>query len=182
MNPVERHRKKMHEREVKKNKETKKQMREVAVLYKDTTKLEDKIERYRGIKRKLTEEENGRLRGFEAELDEARKRQREAGVEINREHGIEGRAVGYDPLSGDKEHNAIVEYDSSSDNEVIDEEVLGKEVALDQDEYEKEEKRTVANEETEDVGVGVVVVVGTGAGAESSILTLICHDQHILRQ
>ncbi|KAJ2677067.1 hypothetical protein GGH99_005832, partial [Coemansia sp. RSA 1285] len=127
----------------------------------------------------------------------------------------------YDPLSGDKEHNAIVEYDSSSDNEVIDEEVLGKEVALDQDEYEKEESKDiclpeqgeetldsdklppmpagtppllpedmccddvwpvlpVANEETEDVGVGVGVVVGTGA--ESSILTLICHDQHILRQ
>ncbi|KAJ2755092.1 hypothetical protein H4S06_003471 [Coemansia sp. BCRC 34490] len=43
-------------------------------------------------------------------------------------------------------------------------------------------ERTVANEETEDVGVGVGVVVGTGAGAESFILTLICHDQHILRQ
>ncbi|KAJ2509815.1 hypothetical protein GGI11_005728, partial [Coemansia sp. RSA 2049] len=156
MNPVERHRKKMHEREVKKNKETKKQMREAAVLYKDTTKLEDKIERYRGIKRKLTEEENGRLR--------------------------------YDPLSGDKEHNAIVEYDSSSDNEVIDEEVLGKEGH--RRFYQKtcavmmsgrcfqvdlllsmnfiilqpmDRERTVANEEIEDVGVGVGVGVGTGA-------------------
>ncbi|KAJ2553581.1 hypothetical protein EV175_002892, partial [Coemansia sp. RSA 1933] len=128
----------MHEREMQKNKETKKRMRETALLNKDTSKLEKKIERYRNIKRKLTDVECEKLQGLEAELKETLERQKEAGIEPRMRHHADDKAVGYDPLAGSEDHNALVEHESSSDGESIDSNIIGKEIHLGQEEYEQE--------------------------------------------
>ncbi|KAJ1759696.1 hypothetical protein LPJ69_003675, partial [Coemansia sp. RSA 1752] len=55
-NPAEAHRRKMQKRETQRNKEVRTQMREAAVLHKDTTKMERRIEQLYEIKqtRKMT--------------------------------------------------------------------------------------------------------------------------------
>ncbi|KAJ2385471.1 hypothetical protein GGI23_006705 [Coemansia sp. RSA 2559] len=135
----------MHEREVKKNKEMKKQMREAAVLYKDTSKLEKKIERYHSIKRKLTAVEDEKLRGLNAELKETLKRKKEAGIEPeSKKQRTDDQVIGYDPLAGAEDQNALVAYSSSSDSESIDNDIVGKEIPLGQEYYEQEPAAPVA--------------------------------------
>ncbi|KAJ1663706.1 hypothetical protein IW140_004690 [Coemansia sp. RSA 1813] len=128
----------MHERERKKNKETKKRMHDAAMLCKDTSKLEKKIEQYRNIKRKLTNVETEKLHGLEAELKETVKRQKEAGIEPIKRLHIEGQAIGYDPLAATEDQSDLVDYGSSLDGESIDEEAIGKEIYLDGEEGDRE--------------------------------------------
>ncbi|KAJ2853535.1 hypothetical protein GGI22_004832, partial [Coemansia erecta] len=117
----------------------KKQMREAAVLYKDTSKLEKEIERYHSIKRKLTAVEDEKLRGLNAELKETLKRKKEAGIEPeSKKQRTDDQVIGYDPLAGAEDQNALVAYSSSSDSESIDNDIVGKEIPLGQEYYEQE--------------------------------------------
>ncbi|KAJ1800044.1 hypothetical protein LPJ59_001394 [Coemansia sp. RSA 2399] len=130
---------------MKKNKETKKHMREAAVLYRDTSKLEKKIERYHSIRRKLTAVENEKLQSLDAELKETLERQKEAGIEPGRrKQPTDGQAIGYDPLADAQDQDALVEYNSSSDSESIDNDIVGKEIPLGQEYYEREPAAPVA--------------------------------------
>ncbi|KAI9504245.1 hypothetical protein BX070DRAFT_234278 [Coemansia spiralis] len=131
VNPADQYRKKMREREAKKNKEMRKQMRETAVLYKDTSKLERKIERYHNLKRKMTAAEKEKLQSLETELKETLNKQKEAGIEL-KSCLSDGKVTGYDPLAEAEEKDALVQY-ASSDSEDYDESNYGKMIFLDQD-------------------------------------------------
>ncbi|KAJ2814875.1 hypothetical protein FBU31_007131, partial [Coemansia sp. 'formosensis'] len=99
-NPTEAYRKKAQEREAKRNKEVRDKMREAAVLHKDTTKMERKIEQYRKIVRvrKMTAAEKEKLQAMEAELEDALNKQKAAGIAPRKREASE-QVIGYDPMA-----------------------------------------------------------------------------------
>ncbi|KAJ1849953.1 hypothetical protein LPJ70_000122, partial [Coemansia sp. RSA 2708] len=99
-NPAEAYRRQMQKKEAKRNKEVRKQMREVAVLHKDTSKMERSIEELRSAKqiRKLTAAEREKLKNMEDELKEVRAKQKEAGI-APKKRQAPAEVVGYDPLA-----------------------------------------------------------------------------------
>ncbi|KAJ2881193.1 hypothetical protein H4R27_004242, partial [Coemansia aciculifera] len=99
-NPNEAYRKKAQEREAKRNKEVRDKMREAAVLHKDTTKMERKIEQYRKIVRvrKMTAAEKEKLQTMEAELKDVLDRQKAAGI-APRKREASDQVIGYDPMA-----------------------------------------------------------------------------------
>ncbi|KAJ1725128.1 hypothetical protein LPJ53_000691 [Coemansia erecta] len=116
-NPADVHRKRMQEREAKRNKEVRKKMREAAVLNKDTAKMESRIEQYKNITqtRKMTAGEREKLQKLEEELQDIKDKQAKAGVTPqSRSHA--GPAIGYDPLAeADSRSSAIDGQYMSSD-------------------------------------------------------------------
>ncbi|KAJ2357012.1 hypothetical protein IWW50_001312 [Coemansia erecta] len=137
-NPAEAHRRQMQKRETKRNKEVRKQMRETAVLYKDTTKIERKIEQYHELKqtRKLTAAERDKLKTLEDELKDIQEKQKEAGVAPRKQQKLGEGAVGYDPLAESEGADALVQYASSSsdsDDGVAADAVIGQTVQIDRD-------------------------------------------------
>ncbi|KAJ2259034.1 hypothetical protein EV176_006934, partial [Coemansia sp. RSA 451] len=114
-NPAEAHRRKMQKRETQRNKEVRTQMREAAVLHKDTTKMERRIEQLYEIKqtRKMTVAEREKLKALEGELKDIRDKQKEAGITPKKRQHVEEN-VGYDPLAESEAANALVQYASSS--------------------------------------------------------------------
>ncbi|KAJ2776019.1 hypothetical protein GGI18_004435, partial [Coemansia linderi] len=99
-NPNEAYRKKAQEREAKRNKEVREKMREVAVLHKDTTKMERKIEQYRKITRvrKMTVAEKEKLQAMETELKDVLSRQKAAGIAPRKREPTD-KVIGYDPMA-----------------------------------------------------------------------------------
>ncbi|KAI8324031.1 hypothetical protein GQ54DRAFT_296449 [Martensiomyces pterosporus] len=104
----------MQNREAKRNKEVRKKMREVAILHKDTSKLERKIEQYKATSqlRKLTIAEKEKLEKLKNELQEAVEKQKAAGIDPKKNAAAGGGSVGYDPMAG---FEAGGKSDSSSD-------------------------------------------------------------------
>ncbi|KAJ2900525.1 hypothetical protein GGI21_004755, partial [Coemansia aciculifera] len=98
--PNEAYRKKAQEREAKRNKEVRDKMRSVAVLHKDTTKMERKIEQYRKIVRvrKMTAAEREKLQAMEAELKDVLDKQKAAGI-APKKRDAASLAIGYDPMA-----------------------------------------------------------------------------------
>ncbi|KAJ2182636.1 hypothetical protein GGF45_000686 [Coemansia sp. RSA 551] len=135
-NPAEAHRRKMQKRETQRNKEVRTQMREAAVLHKDTTKMERRIEQLYEIKqtRKMTVAEREKLKTLEGELKDIRDKQKEAGITPKKRQHVEEN-VGYDPLAESEAANALVQYASSSgdsDNDIEPIEI-GRTVQIDRD-------------------------------------------------
>ncbi|KAJ2535434.1 hypothetical protein IWW35_006791, partial [Coemansia sp. RSA 1878] len=135
-NPAEAHRRKMQKRETQRNKEVRTQMREAAVLHKDTTKMERRIEQLYEIKqtRKMTVAEREKLKTLEDELKDIRDKQKEAGITPKKRQHVEEN-VGYDPLAESEAANALVQYASSSgdsDNDIEPIEI-GRTVQIDRD-------------------------------------------------
>ncbi|KAJ2337641.1 hypothetical protein GGI00_000071 [Coemansia sp. RSA 2681] len=99
-NPNEAYRKKAQEREAKRNKEVRDKMREVAVLHKDTSKMERKIEQYRKIVRvrKMTAAEKEKLQAMEVELKDVLDKQKAAGI-APKKRDAANQAIGYDPMA-----------------------------------------------------------------------------------
>ncbi|KAJ2426623.1 hypothetical protein GGF41_001984 [Coemansia sp. RSA 2531] len=141
-NPNEAYRKKAQEREAKRNKEVRDKMREVAVLHKDTTKMERKIEQYRKIVRvrKMTAAEKEKLQTMEAELKDVLDRQKAAGI-APRKREAPDRVIGYDPMaaaevgaSQTRSANSPLPSDSEdSDDDSRDVTMIGRTISLDRD-------------------------------------------------
>ncbi|KAJ2266934.1 hypothetical protein J3F81_005290 [Coemansia sp. RSA 371] len=126
----------MQKRETQRNKEVRTQMREAAVLHKDTTKMERRIEQLYEIKqtRKMTVAEREKLKTLEDELKGIRDKQKEAGITPKKRQHVEEN-VGYDPLAESEAANALVQYASSSgdsDNDIEPIEI-GRTVQIDRD-------------------------------------------------
>ncbi|KAJ1821531.1 hypothetical protein LPJ75_000695 [Coemansia sp. RSA 2598] len=120
-NPVELHRKRMQEREAKRNKEVRKKTQEAAIMHKDTSKIERKISQYKEImqRRKLTALEREKLQNMEKEVEEIREKQQKAGV-APKEHGCQdGPIIGYDPMAQADGGTMVIGgiYGSSSDSD-----------------------------------------------------------------
>ncbi|KAJ2708884.1 hypothetical protein H4R19_004525, partial [Coemansia spiralis] len=113
--PAEQFRKQAQRREAKRNKDARGKLREVAVLYKDTSKMERKIEQLRDMSRtrRLTAAERERLSAMEAELKDTLEKQKEAGIAPTKRDPNE-KAVGFDPLAEAADKSALVQYASSS--------------------------------------------------------------------
>ncbi|KAJ2721751.1 hypothetical protein GGI07_003744 [Coemansia sp. Benny D115] len=108
----------MQEREAKRNKETRKQQRESALLHKDVGKMERKIEQYKNIThmRKMTAGEREKLQRLEEELKEVKEKQKEAGISPQ-EQARPTKAAGYDPMQASETHAFSIggQYQTSSD-------------------------------------------------------------------
>ncbi|KAJ2003413.1 hypothetical protein GGI04_002973 [Coemansia thaxteri] len=147
-NPADAFRKKMQEREAKRNKEVREKMREASWVSKDTAKMERKIEQYRKIVRvrKMTDAEKEKLQSMEAELKDVREKQKAAGITFKKREAAD-QTAGYDPLAAAEMRDpgyaragtsALLEedeYSDSDDNDVIDTAMLGQIVSLDQEEW-----------------------------------------------
>ncbi|KAJ2029235.1 hypothetical protein IWW57_001805 [Coemansia sp. S610] len=139
-NPNEAYRKKAQEREAKRNKEVREKMREVAVLHKDTTKMERKIEQYRKITRvrKMTVAEKEKLQAMETELKDVLSRQKAAGIAPRKREPTD-KVIGYDPMAAAEAGGSRTrpEDESSesgdSDDDSVDVTVLGRTIPLNQD-------------------------------------------------
>ncbi|KAJ2499848.1 hypothetical protein GGH96_003191 [Coemansia sp. RSA 1972] len=139
-NPTEAHRRKLQKRETQRNKEVRTQMREAAVLHKDTTKMERRIEQLYEIKqtRKMTVAEREKLKTLEDELKDIRNKQQEAGITPKKRQHVEEN-VGYDPLAESEAADALVQYASSSgdsDNDIEPIEI-GRTVQINRDIFDK---------------------------------------------
>ncbi|KAJ2896896.1 hypothetical protein IWW38_001886 [Coemansia aciculifera] len=126
--PNEAYRKKAQEREAKRNKEVRDKMRSVAVLHKDTTKMERKIEQYRKIVRvrKMTAAEREKLQAMEAELKDVLDKQKAAGI-APKKRDAASLAIGYDPMAAAAEAEEsgarrmdVLSSDSEDDNAMLD--------------------------------------------------------------
>ncbi|KAJ2766110.1 hypothetical protein IWQ57_004507, partial [Coemansia nantahalensis] len=106
--PAQKHRKHTQRRDAKRNKDARDKMREVAVLYKDTGKMERKIEQFRSISqtRRMTAAERERLSAMEAELKDVLQKQKEAGIARVKRNPNE-KAVGFDPLAEAEDKAAL---------------------------------------------------------------------------
>ncbi|KAJ2803507.1 hypothetical protein H4R21_002011 [Coemansia helicoidea] len=115
--PAQQHRKHTQRRDAKRNKDARDKMREVAVLYKDTGKMERKIEQFRSISqtRRMTAAERERLSAMEAELKDVLQKQKEAGIAPVKRNPNE-KAVGFDPLAEAEDKAALVQYASSAES------------------------------------------------------------------
>ncbi|KAJ2863627.1 hypothetical protein GGH94_003489 [Coemansia aciculifera] len=141
-NPNEAYRKKAQEREAKRNKEVRDKMREAAVLHKDTTKMERKIEQYRKIVRvrKMTAAEKEKLQTMEAELKDVLDRQKAAGI-APRKREASDQVIGYDPMaaaevggSHTRSANSPLPSDSEgSDDDGVDVATIGRTIPLNRD-------------------------------------------------
>ncbi|KAJ1948187.1 hypothetical protein FBU59_001711 [Linderina macrospora] len=99
-NPTDVYRRQQQKREAKKNKEVRQKMREVAVLHRNTFKMQLAISRYRDIPktRKMTAVEKEKLSSMEKELEETLARQKEAGIDPKKWE-TQDNSTGYDPLA-----------------------------------------------------------------------------------
>ncbi|KAJ1730570.1 hypothetical protein LPJ61_002941 [Coemansia biformis] len=115
--PADQFRKQAQRREAKRNKEARDKMREVAVLHKDTTKMERKIEQFRTITRarRMTAAEREKLTAMEDELKEVLQKQKEAGI-APKKRDPSAAAVGFDPLAEVEDRGALVQYSSSGES------------------------------------------------------------------
>ncbi|KAJ1836533.1 hypothetical protein LPJ63_000175 [Coemansia sp. RSA 2711] len=149
-NPAEAYRRQMQKKEAKRNKEVRKQMREVAVLHKDTSKMERSIEELRSAKqiRKLTAAEREKLKNMEDELKEVRAKQKEAGI-APKKRQAPAEVVGYDPLAESEPTNALVQYASSSDDSAdeVQADGIGETVDIDRDIFDPAATRSDQSEE-----------------------------------
>ncbi|KAJ2007240.1 hypothetical protein H4R26_000904 [Coemansia thaxteri] len=157
-NPADAFRKKMQEREAKRNKEVREKMREASWVSKDTAKMERKIEQYRKIVRvrKMTDAEKEKLQSMEAELKDVREKQKAAGITFKKREAAD-QTAGYDPLAAAEMRDpgyaragtsALLEedeYSDSDDNDVIDTAMLGQIVSLDQEEWNGSSIASVAS-------------------------------------
>ncbi|KAJ1944760.1 hypothetical protein GGF37_002038 [Kickxella alabastrina] len=118
-NPSTSHRKRIQDRDSKRNKDVRKKMRETAILHKDTSNMERKIEQYKGIlsTRKMTASEKEKLQRMEDELKEVKDKQKEAGIEP-REQNTSDVIAGYDPMAESEAAGTVIggQYKSSSDD------------------------------------------------------------------
>ncbi|KAJ1892338.1 hypothetical protein LPJ66_006403 [Kickxella alabastrina] len=118
-NPSTSHRKRMQDRDSKRNKDVRKKMRETVILHKDTSNMERKIEQYKDIlsTRKMTASEKEKLQRMEDELKEVKDKQREAGIEP-REQNTSDVIAGYDPMAESEATGTVIggQYKSSSDD------------------------------------------------------------------
>ncbi|KAJ2360794.1 hypothetical protein IW150_007403, partial [Coemansia sp. RSA 2607] len=151
-NPADVHRKRMQEREAKRNKEVRKKMREAAVLNKDTSKMESRIEQYKNITqtRKMTSGEREKLQKLEEELQDIKDKQAKAGVTPqSRSHA--GPAIGYDPLAEAESHNAVIG---------------GQYLSSDNDEGDEDNQQTT----TDDLGIPTIAVYKEQSAQDAGLM------------
>ncbi|KAJ2610266.1 hypothetical protein H4S08_003687 [Coemansia sp. RSA 1365] len=158
VNPAEAYRKQMQKRGTKRNKEVRDKMREVGILYKDTTVMERKIEQFRGIlrTRKMTAAEKEKLNVMEAELAEVIAKQKEAGITPRKRNNDE-KAVGFDPMAATTDNkNALVQYASSEEDSAEDTTCksarIGETVLLEGDIFNTSEDRELNSDSSSESG------------------------------
>ncbi|KAJ2603674.1 hypothetical protein H4R99_002288 [Coemansia sp. RSA 1722] len=158
-NPVDLHRKRMQEREAKRNKEVRKKTQEAAILHKDTSKIERKINQYKEIMqtRKLTAAEREKLQKMEMEVEEIKEKQKKAGVapkELNRD----AVRIGYDPMAQTGKTSVVIggmygSSDSDSDGN-------GTEVG----------RSAVLQDDLDDLGIPTIAVVKDEASKDAEFM------------
>ncbi|PVU87149.1 hypothetical protein BB559_006175 [Furculomyces boomerangus] len=114
INPADKQRKLARKRELKKQKDVRKQQREVSILYKDTTKLEKEIEKYRDKEKSKQLDRNGaiKLKSLQEQLEKIRKARKERGIDTKRQK-VDLEDVGFDPLNYG---NKLEDLESSEDS------------------------------------------------------------------